>query len=76
MSKERFENRKEDYFYYAKLFGVPCYFNPLENEVIGRNKLCDFLIDNIILPITDLLGIEYKFEIYNRITTRKEIQGE
>lgn len=74
MTEEEIENLDEDYFYYAKLFGVPCYFNPLENEVIGRTKLCDFLIDNIILPITDLLGIEYKFEVYNRITTREEIE--
>lgn len=76
MNKEEIENLDEDYFYYAKLFGVPCYFNPLDNEVIGRNKLCDFLIDNIILPITDLFGVEYKFKIYKRTTTRKEIQGE
>ena len=27
---------KQDIFYYAKLNGVPVYFQPEENEVIGR----------------------------------------
>ena len=35
---------KKDYFYYGKLNGIPIYFQPEENEVVPRNKLCSFLL--------------------------------
>jgi hypothetical protein len=32
----------------AKYRGVPCWFNPLNNEIKGKNKLYDILIDILV----------------------------
>lgn len=73
MSKERFENRKEDTFYYAKYNGIPCYFQPEENELIGRNKVCDILLD-IALFFNILFGNKFKLKLEHRTIARRDIK--
>ena len=61
---------KRDIFYYAKLNGVPIYFQPEENEVIGRNWFCKLLLD-----IQEFFGYsEFRIEIEHRTITREEIE--
>ncbi len=37
---------------------IPCYFNPLTNEIMGRNWFWDILIDVNLWIDVDLLGLE------------------
>ena len=41
---------KQDIFYYAKLNGVPVYFQPEENEMVGRNRFYNFIL-NLVIPV-------------------------
>lgn len=67
--------KKEDYFYYGKLHGIPIYFQPEDNMVVGRNKFCDFL-----LWLTEPFEIFFLAEngfaitIENRTITRQELK--
>lgn len=61
---------KQDIFYYAKLNGVPIYFQPEENEVVGRNWFC-----KLLLSIQEFFGYsEIKIEIEHKTITREEIK--
>ena len=42
---------KKDYFYYAKFYGIPVYFQPEENEMVGRNRFYNLLLDLVISVI-------------------------
>ena len=52
---------KKDIFYYAKLNGVPVYFQPEENEVIGRNWFCNLML--VFKNSLDILRSELKLSI-------------
>ena len=69
---------KKDVFYYAKLYGIPIYFQPEENEVVPRNAFCGFLLlllALIILPILRLIpdNAEFGVKIYHKTITREEL---
>lgn len=66
---------KEDIFYYAKSDGIPCYFQPENNEIIPRNKLCEILM-NIQEKLWDVFGTpeEFKIVVYKKTITRQEIE--
>lgn len=61
--------KKIDIFYYAKLNGIPIYFQPENNEVIPRNFVC-----KLILDIQEFLGFTgFEIKLYHKTITRKEI---
>ena len=62
---------KKDYFYYACYYGVPIYLQPEENEIVARNKLCNFLLDYIAIPIGIHLG--HRIKVYKKTITRQEL---
>ena len=63
---------KKDIFYYAKFYGIPIYFQPEENEIVGRNWLCNVILD-IIEPF--IISEQFKIKIYNKTITREEIEN-
>lgn len=65
---------KKDYFYYAKFYGIPVYFQPETNEVIGRNWFYNLLL-YLITPFEPFFVSEegYKIEVENRTIKRQEI---
>ena len=65
---------KKDIFYYAKFFGIPIYFQPEENEIVGRNWFCNLLL-RLIEPFEPFLISEngFKIVIEHRTITRQEI---
>lgn len=63
---------KKDIFYYAKLNGIPVYFQPEENEVVGRNKVCEWLLDNCVIPLSEYTG--YEIKLYHKTITREELK--
>ena len=67
--------KKEDIFYYAKSDGIPCYFQPENNEIIPRNKLCEWLMD-IQDFLWNIFGVpeEFKIVVYKKTITRQEIE--
>lgn len=66
---------KQDIFYYAKFYGIPVYFQPEENEIIGRNWFYDFLLNRIIIPFILLFGVnEFAIKIEHRTIKREEIE--
>lgn len=67
---------KEDIFYYAKLNGIPIYFQPENNEVVPRNRFFEWLMD-IQDFISDIFEPTYQFfkiTIYKKTITRQEIE--
>lgn len=36
---------KERFTHYAKFYGIPCYFNDSNDELVGRNKIYDLALD-------------------------------
>jgi len=66
---------KKDIFYYAKYFGIPIYFQPEENEIVGRNWFCNLLL-GLIEPFEPFLISEngFKIVIEHRTITRQEIK--
>lgn len=62
---------KKDYFYYGKLNGIPIYFQPEENEVVPRNKLCAFLL-TITVPFF-VLQPNFAICIQQKTITRSEL---
>ncbi len=66
---------KRDIFYYAKFYGIPVYFQPEENEMIGRNCFYNFLLNRIVIPFVLLLDVnEFAVKIEHRTITREEIE--
>lgn len=70
---------KKDFFYYAKLYGIPIYFQPEENEVVPRNVFCGFLLfllALIFLPISRFIpdDAEFGIKIYKKTITREELR--
>lgn len=66
---------KQDIFYYAKFYGIPVYYQPEENEMIGRNWFYNFLLDWIIIPFVLFFGDdEFAVKIECRTITREEIE--
>ena len=66
---------KRDIFYYARFYGIPVYFQPETNEMIGRNCFYDFLLNCFVIPFALLLGgNEFAVKIENRTITRQEIE--
>ena len=65
---------KKDYFYYAKFYGIPVYYQPEEKEMIGRNWFYNFLLE-IVLTFVVFFSDEEEFEleIENRTIKRQEI---
>lgn len=65
----------KDIFYYAKLNGIPVYFQPEENEIVGRNWFCELLL-KVIMVFEPLFVSEegFKIEIEHRTITREEIE--
>lgn len=65
---------KQDIFYYAKLHKIPIYFQPEDNEVVGRNLFCEFLLW-LIQPFEPLFVSEkgFKIEIEHRTITRDKL---
>ena len=66
--------KREDYFYYGKLHGIPIFFQPEDNTVIGRNRFCEFLLW-LIEPFEEYLATEYGFAIVieKRTITRQKL---
>lgn len=61
---------KKDVFYFASLYGISCFFQPEENEVVGRNWFCKLLLD-----IQEFFRYsEFRIEIEHRTITREEIE--
>lgn len=66
---------KRDIFYYAKFYGIPVYYQPEENEIIGRNRFYDFLLNWIVIPFVLFFGDdEFAVKIERRTITREEIE--
>jgi len=66
---------KHDIFYYAKLNGVPVYFQPEENEMVGRNWFYNLLLDIVLTFVVFFCNEEeFKIEIENRTIKREEIE--
>lgn len=66
---------KRNIFYYAKFYGIPVYFQPEENEMIGRNCFYDFLLKYFAIPFVLLFGgNEFAVKIEHRTITREEIE--
>lgn len=66
---------KRDIFYYAKFYGIPVYFQPEENEMVGRNRFYNFLLD-LVIPVILLLfsdAEEFGLTIENRTIKREDI---
>ena len=61
---------KKDIFYYARFYGIPIYFQPEENEIVGRNWFWNILL-TIIEPF--IVSQQCKIKIYNKTITRQEI---
>lgn len=66
---------KKDIFYYGKYFGIPIYFQPEENEIVGRNWFCNLLL-KIIEPFEQFLVSEngFKITIEHKTIKRWEIK--
>lgn len=61
---------KHDVFYYAKLNGVPIYFQPDDNEVVPRNIFCKLLLD-----IQEFFGyLDFRVTLYHKTIKREEIK--
>ena len=68
---------KKDIFYFATLYGISCFFQPEENEIVPRNAICGLMIDicNIFAtPIISLMGCGFPIKIHNRTITREELR--
>ena len=67
---------KKDLFYYAKFNGIPVYFQPEENEIVGRNRFCEFLLI-ITAPFERFFISEkgFKIVIEHRTITRHELKN-
>jgi len=46
----------------ARYHGIPCWFNPVTNEIIGRTLFYDLLID-LVLSIDQFFCDEFKVTI-------------
>lgn len=66
---------KEDIFYYAKMNGIPIYFQPENNEVVPRNRFFEWLMD-IQDSIYNIFGMpeQFKIIVYKKTITRQEIE--
>ena len=66
--------KKTDYFYYARFYGIPVFFQPETCEMIGRNWFYELLL-RIIEPFEMLFITEngYKIELEHKTITRQEI---
>ena len=66
---------KEDIFYYAKMNGIPIYFQPENNEVVPRNRFFEWLMD-IQDSIYNTFGTpeQFKIIVYKKTITRQEIE--
>lgn len=64
---------KKDIFYFAVLWGIPVYYQPLTHEIIPRNKFYGFLLDYIVIPLHIYLGYEIELVIKHKIIKRQEI---
>ena len=65
---------KKDYFYYAKFYGIPVYFQPEENEMVGRNRFYNLLLDLVIPVILFFSDAEdFGLTIENRTIKREDI---
>ncbi|MBO7733779.1 MAG: hypothetical protein J6S67_14540 [Methanobrevibacter sp.] len=65
----------KDIFYYARFYEIPIYFQPEENEMIGRNWFYNFLLYWIVIPFVLLFGSnEFAVKIEHRTITRQEIE--
>ena len=62
---------KKDIFYYARFYGIPIYFQPEENEIVGINWFWNILL-TIIEPF--IVSQQFKIKIYNKTITRQEIK--
>ena len=67
---------KKDIFYYAKFYGIPVYFQPEENEIVGRNWFYDFLLDLLLKLFGTFLFSEnvFNIKIEHKVITRQEIE--
>lgn len=68
---------KKDIFYFAELYGFPCFFQPEENEIVPKNAFCEAMIDigNFMMkPIISFLGWDLPIKIYDRTITREELR--
>ena len=65
---------KKDYFYYAKFYGIPVYFQPEENEMVGRNRFYNFLL-YLVIPVILFFSDaeEFGLTIENRTIKREDI---
>lgn len=60
---------KKEFTHYASMYGIPCYFNEATNDIVGRNKLYDFMLD-IIIRIDTLIPTNedgFNIKLYNQI---------
>lgn len=66
---------KQDIFYYAKSDGIPCYYQPEENEMVGRNRFYNFLLD-LVIPVILFFSDaeEFGITIENRTIKREDIK--
>ena len=65
---------KKDIFYYAKFYGIPIYYQPEENEIIGRNWFCDLLL-RLFEPIEPFICKDgFRIAIKHKTITRQEIK--
>ena len=62
---------KKDYFYYGCYYGVPIYLQPEKNEIVARNKIGDFLLDYIAIPIGMHLG--HRIRVFKKTITRQKL---
>ena len=68
---------KKDIFYFASLYGISCFFQPEENEIVPRNAFCGFMIDVcdiFAIPILSFLGCGFPIKVYKRTITREELR--
>ena len=68
---------KKDIFYFASLYGISCFFQPEENEIVPRNAVCGALIDLgdiLIRPLLSFMGWGFPIKIYKRTITREELR--
>ena len=62
---------KKDFFYFASYYGVPIYYQPEDNEIVGRNKLCDFLLEHYAIPMGVYFG--HRIKLRNKCVSRQRL---
>lgn len=66
---------KRDIFYYAWFYGIPVYYQPEENEMVGRNRFYNFLLD-LVIPVILFFSDaeEFGLTIEHRTIKREDIK--